>query len=227
VTKGGVRVNEITITITITNSSQGRRTMNQPKQLSPDGFHFNRFSVLADTTTTENPKFYPNPTPSQATPPTAQLPKLTRQLIRITTTYQTAESRESSYQNWPHKNVTPQQLSKYGFYHSPNPDYNDTIRCFACESERYSLDPQGAFTEQELLDCHKEDCIWAQMYKEIQRHSIKPTHQSERPAEANADQCNGPELQTTQPIPLSSECAISSPIRKIYRSLCLLVLQLR
>src|SRR5690348_1645081 len=66
----------------------------------------------------QRPSQRPSHRPSHR-PKSAPQPKLDEQTIRIITTYSTLSSRELSFKSWPHTNITPQQLARFGFYHDP------------------------------------------------------------------------------------------------------------
>ena len=66
-------------------------------------------------------------------------------------------SRERSFQEWPHTNLTPQQLARFGFYHKPCDEGRDNVCCFACGAEVLQWDPLGPYTKEELLKHHEKD----------------------------------------------------------------------
>ena len=83
-----------------------------------------------------------------------------RDYIPIATQFATIASRELSFRDWPHTNITPRQLAQFGFYHNPCDDGHDNVCCFACGAEVYAWDPVGPYTEEELLEHHEKECLW-------------------------------------------------------------------
>ena len=83
--------------------------------------------------------------------------------IPIVTQFTTISSRERSFQEWPHANLTPQQLARFGFYHKPCDEGHDNVCCFACGAEALQWDPVGPYTREDLLEPHEKDCLWVDM----------------------------------------------------------------
>lgn len=43
-----------------------------------------------------------------------------------------------TWHEWPHANIEPQKLAKFGYFHHANNDeYNDLVECFACGNMRH------------------------------------------------------------------------------------------
>jgi len=138
--------------------------MEHPTQ--PLLFSHNPFSILGTLSTDPSAS-------SEASPPQLPRPKLTPQqnitkpilrlnikkLIRISETFSTTSARVLSFQEWPHVNITPQQLARVGFYHQPYDEELDNVCCFACGSEVSRLDPVGLFTTRELAEWHEGDYL--------------------------------------------------------------------
>jgi hypothetical protein len=91
--------------------------MEHPK---PFSFHFdqNPFSVLSATSDSSSTSSDPAPPPQPRFVPSRRSGNI-RKLIRVSTTYSTSSARAQSFKEWPLANITPQQLAKLGFYHTP------------------------------------------------------------------------------------------------------------
>ena len=46
--------------------------------------------------------------------------------------YRDEDIRVASFVDWPHKNPSPKELAKHGFFHTPLPDVSDRVACCAC-----------------------------------------------------------------------------------------------
>ena len=46
--------------------------------------------------------------------------------------YRDEDVRVASFVDWPHKNPSPKELAKHGFFHTPLPDVSDRVACCAC-----------------------------------------------------------------------------------------------
>ena len=46
--------------------------------------------------------------------------------------YRDEDVRIASFVDWPHKNPSPKELAKHGFFHTPLPDVSDRVACCAC-----------------------------------------------------------------------------------------------
>ena len=46
--------------------------------------------------------------------------------------YRDEDVRVASFVDWPHKNPSPKELAKFGFFHTPLPDVSDRVACCAC-----------------------------------------------------------------------------------------------
>jgi hypothetical protein len=80
----------------------------------------------------------------------------------------TNSSRVHSYREWPHSNLLPEQLARLGFYHRPRDETPDNVCCFICRTETSDWDPVGPYTTQKLPGCHDNDCLWADMLRDVQ-----------------------------------------------------------
>ncbi|KAH8706867.1 hypothetical protein GQ44DRAFT_777736 [Phaeosphaeriaceae sp. PMI808] len=116
--------------------------------------------------------------------------------IPIATHFATISSRELSFRNWPHTNIPPQQLAQFGFYYNPCDDGHDNVCYFACGAEVYAWDPVGPYTEEELLEHHEKDCLWADMRRDA-RLCINDSVQPVPPvAKASSTSTNSPHKRT-------------------------------
>jgi hypothetical protein len=46
--------------------------------------------------------------------------------------YRDEDVRIASFVDWPHKNPSPKELARHGFFHTPLPDVSDRVACCAC-----------------------------------------------------------------------------------------------
>ena len=110
--------------------------------------------------------------PPQPRPSTTPRPQNIEKLIHISVTYSTSSARVQSFQEWPCANVTPQQLAKLGFYHSPQDGMPNRACCFICGAEVSDFNPTWAFTMEELMDDHEENCLWVTMLGEVKHYIV-------------------------------------------------------
>jgi hypothetical protein len=66
----------------------------------------------------------------------------------------------------------PQQQAKLGFFHNPQDAILDKVCCFACGAEVSDFEPTWAFTAQGLMQEHEEDCVWAEMLRDIKLYVV-------------------------------------------------------
>lgn len=128
----------------------------------------NPFSILES-----DPQPAPEPSTRQTTPDpetrsTSQASRHSDNLIRIPAKLSTIQSRVLSFKEWPHTNITPQQLAKFGFYHCPDDEDDDLVACFACGIRHCQWDPKWEHYVGELLSLHEENCMWADLLQETQ-----------------------------------------------------------
>jgi hypothetical protein len=101
--------------------------------------------------------------------------------VQISGTFSTISSRLDSFGSWPYQCWPPKQLAVHGFYQMPG-EKGDPIACFSCGKEFYCKDSTEMITNKELLDYHHDDCLWADMRREIMAHSslaiTRPTNHS-------------------------------------------------
>lgn len=76
--------------------------------------------------------------------------------------------------------VLPRQLARLGFYHRPRDGIPDNVCCFACGAEASYWDPLGPYNTQRLLGHQHEDCLWADMLRDLQpcRENASPKPQA-------------------------------------------------
>jgi hypothetical protein len=137
--------------------------------VAPRPEHF-PFPEIPASLTFRNPATESNPTSEPH--PQIQTPAHTANIttsIRIATNFATISFRERSFHEWPHTNLPPQQLARLGFYHKPADDGRYNVCCFACEAEVLHWDLVRSYTEEELLDHHNKDCLWADMCRDARR----------------------------------------------------------
>jgi hypothetical protein len=138
---------------------------------APFDFNSNPFSILDALPASPPPPEPPAPQPqpqSQPNPKPSSRRLSINKLIRISATFSTTSSRVLSFQEWPHTNISPQQLARFGFYHRPSDKTPDSVCCFICEAELSGWDPVGPYTAEDLLEQHGEDCLWADMLRDVQ-----------------------------------------------------------
>lgn len=101
-------------------------------------------SILSTLPSSSPPSSPPAPQPK----PIPRRPNINK-LIRISATIL---SRVLSFQEWPHVNITPQQLARLGFYHQPCHKRRDNAHCFTCEWEASQWGSVRPYTTEELLE---------------------------------------------------------------------------
>ncbi|PMD65690.1 uncharacterized protein K444DRAFT_608262 [Hyaloscypha bicolor E] len=100
--------------------------------------------------------------------------------VRISAAFSTISSRLDSF-GWPYECFPPKQLAINGFYKSPSDKPNEVI-CFSCGAKGYCVGSSNVITDRQLLARHDENCLWADMRREIMAHSssviTRPTDHS-------------------------------------------------
>jgi hypothetical protein len=100
--------------------------------------------------------------------------------VQISAAFSTISSRLDSF-GWPYACFPPEQLAINGFYKSPSDQPNEVI-CFSCGAKGYCVGSFNVITDRQLLARHDENCLWADMRREIMAHSssviTKPTNHS-------------------------------------------------
>jgi hypothetical protein len=101
--------------------------------------------------------------------------------VQISATFSTISSRLDSFGSWPYQGLPPKQLAVHGFYQIPG-EKDDPIACFSCGKEWYYGHSTKMITDKELLGYHHNDCLWADMRREIMADSslttARPTNHS-------------------------------------------------
>ena len=153
----------------------------------------NRFSILdADPQPTPKP-------PTRETSPAPETRPTTPQqddddLLWISTKLSTTQSRVLTYREWPHANIEPQKLAKFGYFHHANDDeFDDLVECFACGNVR-----RGWRSESQVrLSLHESDCMWADLLRETQSW-VEPESRPTTPIRSLTSTPTSPDIKQNQ-----------------------------
>ncbi|KEF51055.1 uncharacterized protein A1O9_12905 [Exophiala aquamarina CBS 119918] len=180
----------------------------------PLNFNLNRFSILgalpAASPLPEPPAPQSQPQSKPELKPSSQRPSIDK-IIRISPTFSTTSSRVLSYQEWSHTNLLPEQLARLGFYRRPRDETPDNVCCFICGKETSDWDSEELYTTQKLLGYHDNECLWADMLRDLQpcleNASPKPLPVTNTPPPATnlpSDTDKPVDIQPESTIPLHS-----------------------